>query len=106
MAPSSRRLLLLIFCGVSVLFAADPMLGTWTLNLARSHYYPGPTPKSQVRVYESSDEGTQEVVTTVNANGETVKVIFPGIYDGRDYPVTGSSQYDTIALHRLDDNVA
>ena len=33
------------------------------------------------RVYEKSDEGTQEVVTTVNANGETVKVIFPGIYD-------------------------
>jgi hypothetical protein len=31
-------------------------------------------------VYET-DEGTQEVVTTVNANGETVKVNFPGIYD-------------------------
>jgi hypothetical protein len=59
------------------------MLGTWTLNLARSRYHPGPTPKSQVRVYEKSDEGTQEAVTTVNANGETVKVVFPGIYDGR-----------------------
>ena len=106
MAPSSRRLLLLIFCGVSVLFAADPMLGRWTLNLARSRYYPGPTPKSQVRVYATSDEGTLETVTTVTADGETVKVIFPGIYDGRDYPVTGSSQYDTITLHRIDDYTA
>ena len=88
------------------MYAADPMLGTWTLNLARSHYYPGPAPKSQVRVYATSDEGTQETVTTVDSKGQTVKIIFPGIYDGRDYPVTGSSQYDTIALHRIDDYTA
>ena len=42
----------------------------------------------------------------MTADGETVKVIFPGIYDGRDYPVTGSSQYDTIALHQIDDYTA
>jgi hypothetical protein len=56
--------------------AADPMQGTWTLNLARSRYFPGPAPKSQLRVLEMSDEGTLETVTTVNANGDTVKLIF------------------------------
>ena len=42
----------------------------------------------------------------MDSKGQTVKIIFPGIYDGRDYPVTGSSQYDTIALHRIDDYTA
>ena len=102
-----RRTLLLtpilILSALPTLCSDDPMIGTWRLNVSRSHYYPGRMPKSQVRVYATSEEGTQETVTTVNADGETVKVIFPGIYDGRDYPVTGSSQYDTIALHRIDD---
>jgi hypothetical protein len=103
---SLSRNLLVLTCFTASMLYADPMLGTWGLNLARSRYYPGPAPKSQVRVYETSDEGTKETVTTVSADGETVKVIFPGIYDGRDYPVTGSSQYDTIALHRIDDYTA
>jgi hypothetical protein len=97
---------LLIVSALPTLCSDDPMIGTWQLNVSRSRYHPGPMPKSQVRVYATSEEGTQETVTTVNADGETVKVIFPGIYDGRDYPVTGSSQYDTIALHRIDDYTA
>ena len=105
MRPLLRHLLFLVCITASALYA-DPMLGTWKLNIAKSRYYPGPAPKSQIRVYETSDEGTKETVTTVNADGETVKTIFPGIYDGRDYPVTGSSQYDTIALHRIDDYTA
>jgi len=88
------------------LYAADPMIGVWKLNLARSRYYPGPAPKSQVRVYEATEEGTKETVTTIYRDGDTVRTIFPGIYDGRDYPVTGSSEYDTIALHRIDDYTA
>jgi hypothetical protein len=106
MGPLSKRLLLLILGVVTAAYAADPMLGTWKLNLARSRYYPGPAPKSQVRVYETSEEGTKETVTTINGDGELVTVIFPGIYDGRDYPVTGSSQYDTIALHRINEYTA
>ena len=30
----------------SLLFAADPDLGTWKLNVAKSKYSPGPAPKS------------------------------------------------------------
>ena len=106
METFSTRLLVLILSGVSILCAADPILGTWTLNLHESRYYPGPAPKSQVRVYGTSDEGTMVTVTTVNAEDETVKTIFPGIYDGRDYPITGASEYDTIAMHRIDDYTA
>jgi len=78
MRPFSTRLLVLIFSAGSILYGVDPMLGTWTLNLARSRYYPGPTPKSQVRMYATSEEGTLETVTTVTADGETVKESFLG----------------------------
>jgi len=96
----------LILGAAAAAYVDDPMLGIWKLNLAKSRYYPGPAPKSQIRVYETSEEGTKETVTTIGADGQTTKVIFPGIYDGRDYPVTGSSQYDTIALHRTNDYTA
>ena len=32
-------------------WAADPVLGTWELNVAKSKYNPGPAPKSQTRIY-------------------------------------------------------
>ena len=50
--------------------AADPVLGTWTLNPAKSSYKPGPTPRGQTRVYQQTGAGTTRVrVSTVNANG-------------------------------------
>jgi hypothetical protein len=32
-------------------YAADPIVGTWTLNVAKSQFNPGPAPKAGTRVY-------------------------------------------------------
>jgi hypothetical protein len=81
--------------------APDPSIGTWTLNIAKSQYVPGPAPKSQTRIYERTADGIKETIRTEGADGEKTTVILPVIYDGRDYPVTGSSQYDTVAMSRV-----
>ena len=31
--------------------AADPLIGTWKLDLSKSIFSPGPAPKSQIGVY-------------------------------------------------------
>ena len=40
--------------GTSAALAADPAIGTWKLNLAKSTFSPGPAPRSQVRTYAES----------------------------------------------------
>jgi hypothetical protein len=35
-------------------YAADPIVGTWTLNVAKSKFNPGPAPKAGTRVYTES----------------------------------------------------
>ncbi len=49
--------------------AADPAIGTWELNLAKSHFEPGPPPKSQVRTYEVPTQVTQLRSRGLDAEG-------------------------------------
>ena len=79
----------------------DPLLGTWILNVAKSKYAPGPAPKSSTVVYAAAGAGIHVVAMTVNAEGKTVKLEYTASFDGKDYPVTGSPDYNTTSLKRL-----
>jgi hypothetical protein len=111
--------------------SADPAIGTWELNLAKSQFEPGPAPKSQTRTYEAATEIAQMRAKGVDAEGgakvvqypallsaaRTVKMSAKGVdaegkptlveytasYDGKDYPFTGNPNADTISLKRIDD---
>jgi hypothetical protein len=90
--------------GVAVALAAagpDPVLGTWTLNLAKSTFSPGPAPKSQTRTYAASTDGTTLTVTGAGADGSATSQQSTFKYDGKPYPITGSSDYDALALKRV-----
>jgi hypothetical protein len=85
--------------------AADNYLGTWTLNVAKSKYDPGPSAKSQTTLLESvSGGGLKEVGDRVNADGSKSHWEWSAKYDGKDYPVMGDPSRDTVALKRVDDN--
>jgi hypothetical protein len=107
----SIRLLTLIFgCIAGLALSAahatpsdDPVLGTWQLNVARSHFTPGPGWQSQIRVYEASAEGVAVTWTGVDAKGETMHVSYTYAYDGRDYPMLGSASYDMLNAVRIDE---
>jgi hypothetical protein len=86
--------------------AADPVLGTWHLNLAKSRYDPGPPPKSQTRIYREDNGGVKAVVITVHKNGNSDTVYYPANYDGKEHAVSGSPDTDGILMKRVDEYTA
>ena len=79
------------------------ILGTWQLNVARSRFTPGPGWQSQIRVYRATPEGVAVTWTGVDAKGGKMQVSYAYAYDGRDYPMLGSANYDTLNAVSMDD---
>jgi len=78
----------------------DPNVGTWVLNLAKSKYNGGSAPKSSTVVVESAVQGIKVTATTVLADGATRTVNYTVNYDGKDAPVTGTADYNTVSMTR------
>ena len=87
----------------ATLVAADPTVGTWKLNPAKSKYSPGPAPKSATITYEETADGIKRMGESVDADGNKTTFEYTAKYDGKDYPVTGSDTIDMIALKRIND---
>jgi hypothetical protein len=80
----------------------DPVIGTWKLNLAKSKYSPGPPPKSQTVTYEAVGQGIKLTVKIMDADGKPIDIQATANYDGKDHPITGDPNVDTIAWKRID----
>jgi hypothetical protein len=81
---------------------SDPHVGTWVLNVAKSNYTPGPPPKAQTSVYAAAGEGIKVTTSTSTADGKALAVEYTANFDGKDYPVKGNPDWDTVALKRVD----
>jgi hypothetical protein len=77
--------------------------GTWGLNAAKSKFS-GPGFKSQTRTYAVAADGTTTMSFTGTTNtGATVSGGSSFKYDGKDYPITGSGDFDTISGKKIND---
>lgn len=90
-------------CSASVQ-AADPLVGTWKLDAAKSKFIPGPAPKSITVTFEAAGEdGVKVTADVVTADAKTTHTTYTGNYDGKDYPITGAATgADTVSLRRID----
>jgi hypothetical protein len=80
---------------------SNPWVGTWTLDVAKSTFSPGPAPKSNVIVTTDAGGGKfHSDVTVVTADGKTLHTEATYAYDGTDYPVTGGTEGQTVALQK------
>ena len=75
-------------------FGADPNLGTWKLNVAKSRYSPGPGPKSEIATFEQVGTDVRMKLDRIDANGKPVHIEWRGRYDGKDYPSQGDVTSD------------
>ena len=81
----------------------DPASGTWELNLAKSKFVPASqAPRSQTRTYQV--KGDQETArhTGVDAQGKPTLIEFTASYDGKDHPLKGYADWDSISMKRID----
>ena len=82
---------------------ADPLIGTWKLDPAKSKYSPGPPSKSITVRFEATGEGIKVTSDVVSASDKASHTEYTGNYDGKDYPITGAETgADTVSLKRID----
>ena len=86
--------------------ASDPVVGTWQLNISESTFTAGPALKSQTRTYSQSGQSISLVMKTVGADGKEVTGQTTYQLDGKDYPVTGTPDYDSLSAQQVDSNTA
>lgn len=99
----TARLVLVACVAAASGSAADPVVGTWELDVEQSSYQPGPGPVSETRIYEATPEGVKVTIRSTRANGETTVIEHPANFDGKDYPLTGSNRISAISLTKIDD---
>ena len=81
---------------------ANPMLGTWTLDPAKSRFSPGPAPKSQTARLEAVDGGIRVVADRIESDGKATHFEWTAKFDGNDYPVTGDPGRDAVSVRKTD----
>ena len=78
--------------------------GTWTLNLDKSVYDPGPPPyKRATYRIEPSGDGVKVVYDMVHRRGGVTHLEWTGNLDGHDYTVQGVEEFVTNAYRALGD---
>ena len=83
--------------------APKGLIGTWKLNPTKSKYSPGPAPRSMTITYSAAGDGVKIVVDVTPAEGAAQHWEMTASYDGKDHPVTGNPDADTISMKRVSD---
>lgn len=83
--------------------AADPNIGSWKLNEAKSKFAPGSS-KNITVVYEAVGDTVKVTVDGTDGAGKPTHNEWTGKYDGKDYPVTGDPTSDARSLKKVDDH--
>jgi hypothetical protein len=90
--------LVVFLCGVVVGLAAETdltkFMGTWTLNEGKSKLAPGGVKNTSV-TYAASGDSIKITTDGTDKDGKPAHTEWTGKFDGKDYPATGSTQYDS-----------
>ena len=82
--------------------AADPAVGTWKLNVAKSTFSPGPAPKSMTVTIATAGKGLKVAIEAVGPDGVAAKWGYTTTGDDKDVPVAGNPAYDAATNVRAD----
>lgn len=82
--------------------AEDAHMGTWKLNEAKSKLAAG-GPKNHTVVYEAAGDKIKVIVDGTNADGTPAHNEWTGMFDGKDYPLTGDSSADMRSYKKVND---
>jgi hypothetical protein len=91
--------LALCFFGAAGCFA-DPQMGTWKLNEAKSKFAHR-VPKNHTVVYEAAGDDVKITADGKDKDGNPTHNEWTGKFDGKDYPVTGDPNQDARSYKKV-----
>jgi hypothetical protein len=104
-----NRVALIALAGLCLATSAQPVVaqtptlaGTWKLNVAKSRYSPAPMPRAESVTYEAAGQSFTYVVTATEADGSPTRHTGTLVFDGKDYPTSGSPDYDAVSTKQID----
>jgi len=83
-------------------FAANPHIGTWKLNEAKSKLVPGMGKNTTVTYTEQKDK-IKVTVEGVDKDGKPTHSVWVGKFDGKAYALKGNLPYNSIAYKVVND---
>jgi hypothetical protein len=92
----------MVFLAVFAMAAESPFAGTWKFNPSKGHPIP-PAPKSSTAHIEADDHSFKLDQQFVDDKGQSADVSFDPKFDGKEYPVKGDPDTDTVSLHRVNE---
>jgi hypothetical protein len=84
--------------------AENPNVGTWKLNEAKSKI-PAGVAKNTTVVYTAAGDMITVTTDGVDGSGKPTHSEWTGKFDGKPYPVTGTSAYDARAVTAKGDRI-
>lgn len=82
--------------------AANPQMGTWKLNEAKSKLVPG-MGKNTTVVYTEQGDKINVTVDGVDKNGKPTHSVWVGKWDGKAYPTKGNLSWTAAAYKVVND---
>src|SRR5216683_7834596 len=92
----------LSFTAATACFAANPQMGTWKLNEAKSKLVPGMGKNTAVTYAEQKDK-IKVTVDGVDKDGKPTHSVWVGKFDGKAYPAKGNLPYNSFAYKVVND---
>jgi hypothetical protein len=92
----------LSFAAGAACFAANPHMGTWKLNEAKSKLVPGMGKNTTVTYTEQKDK-IKVTVDGVGKDGKPTHSVWVGKFDGKAYPVKGNMPYNSMAFKMVNE---
>ena len=99
---SLRLLLVILSFSASILAADSPFSGTWKFNPSKGHPTP-PIPKSVVAHVEADAENFKFSQEGVDDKDQSFKSSYEAKFDGKEYPITGDPDSDSVSLQRVNE---
>ena len=94
--------LALTFTATAPCFAANPHIGSWKLNEAKSKLAPGMGKNTTVTYSEQKDK-IKVAVEGVDKDGKPTHSVWVGKFDGKAYPIKGNLSYNAVAYKMVND---
>lgn len=104
MTSKTTLVSLIVWLAAGTLCFGSAFDGTWELNTKKSHVRSGMARNETVK-YEGAFFFREKVtVEGTDAKGKPARSEWVGMFDGKDYPVTGDPDSDMRAYSKVDDH--